>query len=85
MAEAGHETDITALMLFTHKQEEFWVSPGTLLQCLHIAERENRVPALDPEWVERAIPLAYRAQPQPDDGAEERLKDQTSSRGADED
>lgn len=67
------ETDIGALILLTFEGRDFWLSPGTLLQCLHVAANESRVPPLDPEWIERAIPPAYRAQPRrPEDLLNER-------------
>lgn len=67
------ETDVTALMLFTYEGRDFWVSPGTLVQCLQIAAHESRVPPLDPAWVERAIPPAWRTAPrQPGDLLTER-------------
>lgn len=73
MPQSASETDIMALILFQFEGRDFWVSPGTLLQCLHVAANESRVPPLDPEWIERAIPLAYRAAPRrPEDLLSER-------------
>lgn len=64
-AQDGHdpalpcETDITALLLFVSEGKNFWVSPGTLLQCLQVAVHESRLPPLDPDWVSRAIPPEF--------------------------
>lgn len=73
MPQSQTETDIQALILLTFEGRDFWLSPGTLLQCLHIAANESRVPPLDPVWVERAIPPGYRAMPRrPEDLLTER-------------
>ena len=66
MADTACETDITALILFTYEGRDFWVSPGTLVQCLQIAANESRVPALDPNWMQRAIPDGFRVEPRGD-------------------
>ena len=63
MPDLRPETDVSAVVLFTFEDREFWVSPATLLQCLQIAANEGRVPPLPADWINRAIPPAYRMRP----------------------
>lgn len=63
MASFQSATDPQALILFTANNRDYWVSPGTIMQCLQIAANEHRIPALEPEWLARAVPEGFHVEP----------------------
>ena len=60
MNSSSCKTDIGALVLLEKDGEPFWLSPGTLAQCLAIAAREHRRPQMDEGWERAAVPAPLR-------------------------